>query len=89
MKIDRDYPAYPIAFEDTGCHGERIIRDYYGINVRQYFIGQALIGVCSQPLESIKNMAIDLGVSPEKAMATLAFSAADAVIDRFEKELED
>lgn len=71
-------PAFPtvdyLEFEHDNSHSNgwcdhSVFKDHFGLNVREYFVGRAIVGI----------LASDKQISPADA-ATKAYAVADAII---------
>lgn len=84
-KIDDGGPAFPLQVEapvdigslTTTVHGSRTVATIsYGLSLRDWFAGQALVGIIASPAEIIGHPS-----TPRDVTAALAYEYADAMID--------
>lgn len=73
--------AFPFNWYDQNSIGETVVRESQpGMNLRDYFAGQALVGLRSQSLKHPSNYPMDAKSWTPDDYAKMAYKLADAML---------
>jgi hypothetical protein len=78
-----DIPAFPL--HPDFCRGDGEVSPYEGMSKRDWFAGQALAGLCSNPQMFVGSGTLTQIQSQEAWVVEVANTLADAMIDQREK----